>query len=375
MKADRPQPLYSMAWLAVRADSAETVADAVGLRDRQPCNWYQGQQIVRRYGTAAFISPPVNGWVYIAGMLPYGALTYSSQDPFLAWMKETSATLGEVQFFSENNSAPFYTWALCRGGEIVRAYAMETDPLVRVLWNVGPTTEAERKANYDFGASKFEGIIPKGRLYDWMPYEQSTEAIAQGWGVCPRDIRPGDAEPGLGLMGSIRVPWKTNNYDYLSDEERAEIGEDYEEDDGYEYEDEELENMPAAERIAAMSDQLSEVPAEEFNALTNQLVQMMTAGEEEDPDPKVLEEIETEIRSIDTRHLLELYAEEKGFKISDPMLGRDLDTLEDLALAFVDVIAENLPFIPREAAEQMGGMTTGIAIKHYRDQVRKRNTD
>jgi len=205
---DRPCAIGSIAFLLIRSEDTRAVADTLGMRDAHPCNWHTAQRLTAKWGEAAWVSPPVKGWTLVAGATPFGAQDFADRDPLLAKLREWSRTFGEVQFYSEDNGCPWAMWAVCRGGEVERAYAFVTDPADVVLWNVGPTTEAERAQGYLYGDTGHQGPVPPQEYNKWLPCEETTAALARAWGIDPTELGADDAPPGMGLSGTIRAPWQ-----------------------------------------------------------------------------------------------------------------------------------------------------------------------
>ena len=205
---DHPLPLYCLSWMAMRCDDFPKVVEKLRLCNPRPCDWKSAQELTQKYGQTVFVSPSVDGWVFVAGALPMEAARPSSEDPFLAWMRELSIEFGDVRHFSEDNSCPWATWSWCKNGEVMPAYAFRTDPKCEVLWNVGQTTDAERDAGYKYGDSGFEGVVPHEEYQDWLPYEEATEEISSAWGVSITELNEEmPCQCSEGVQGTMQVPW------------------------------------------------------------------------------------------------------------------------------------------------------------------------
>ncbi len=53
---------YKNSWLAVRASDSKGVIESLAIDNLQLANWHTG--FVAAYNGQAFVSPPVNGWVF-----------------------------------------------------------------------------------------------------------------------------------------------------------------------------------------------------------------------------------------------------------------------------------------------------------------------
>jgi len=292
--------------------------EKLGLQNPAPCDWQAAQELTHKYGQTVFISPSVEGWVFIAGALPMEAAWPSAEDPFLAWMREMSTEFGDVRHFSEDNSCPWATWSWCKNGEVVRAYAFRTDPESEVLWNVGPTTEAERDAGYKYGDSGFEGVVSHEDYQKWLPYEEATEVISSAWGVSITELNEEmPCQCSEGVQGIMQVPWA--------------------EDGGLEV----TETLPVP------------TPEEEQMAL---------------------EQMEETVRKYDMVHVLQLYCQSKDIAFPEELRNRNIVDLESYIQAVHDLMQLTMPNVPDMLRPNMASALSGIILKHFKDQLRPRTT-
>ncbi|MER7279317.1 hypothetical protein ABT369_33245 [Dactylosporangium sp. NPDC000244] len=111
---------YKTSWLAVRSRTAEDVADALGLHDREVLDWATGTE--RAYQHGVYVAAPLSEWTLAHGRrhLPAG---FDAADPrFCEWLRQLSRDLGEVQYFANERVSDYYVWARARDGEVLRAY-------------------------------------------------------------------------------------------------------------------------------------------------------------------------------------------------------------------------------------------------------------
>lgn len=208
---DRPKPFgYGMAWLAVRARDPKAVMEALGVVAAAPANWNSGIGTVYdpKLGEGhVYVSPPVNGWVFVVGLsLPYPA-SGGFVDKFTPLMIDLGRRFAEVQYFFSYPLIDFFAWARLIDGRLVRAFAVGDEG---VVMNRGRTTPEER----GLGLKLFELRGVKGRKGDaggelvLHPTEDHVMRLAQRWSLDPTRIDQAGAGPGLGYIGIAPVGWR-----------------------------------------------------------------------------------------------------------------------------------------------------------------------
>ncbi len=211
-KPDRPCPFgYSMAWFAVRTRDTRAVVEALGLRHVQSANWRSGIGSIyddRIGATHIFVSPPVNGWTFVAGLpLPH-PVGPGFVDKFMPLLEGLGSRFVEVQYYSAYPLIDFFAWARLIDGRILRAFAIGDEG---VVLNVGKTTRDERT----LGLKLFELRGVKGRKGDaggaiiLHPTEEHVMRLAGRWGIDPINIERAPAsEPALGIIGIAPASWR-----------------------------------------------------------------------------------------------------------------------------------------------------------------------
>lgn len=209
--ADRPVAFgYRMAWLAVRTRDPAAVVDALGLHDPQPCNWNAGIGTVydARLGeTHVFVSPPVNGWVFVVGLplpQPVGRAFVDKATPLLVGL---GGRFVEVQYYFAFPPVDYFAWARMIDGRLVRAFAIGDDG---ILWSKGKTTKEERA----LGLKLFELRGVRDRKGDaggsliLHPTEDHVMQVARKWSLDPTQLGPASAPPGVGVIAMAPVAWR-----------------------------------------------------------------------------------------------------------------------------------------------------------------------
>jgi len=85
-----------------------------------------------------FVSPPINGWILVAGL----GLPEPSDDVDRVFQLYSSSEPrgGQVQYFSVNRAVNSHAWVLADHARVRRAYAWAGS----TLWTQGELTSAEK---------------------------------------------------------------------------------------------------------------------------------------------------------------------------------------------------------------------------------------
>ncbi len=223
---DHPPNLQGqIQWIAVRSNSTAKVASTLGLQDAEPTNWANGVEWGRDYGAAiegqtqtpCFISPEVEGWVFV--LLARPLITRREIDSVLAPL---SQAFGEAQAFVRlPGEHGIYGWHKAVDGVMVRSFSQTRS---RGMRSFGEPTEVERsvlsrdqlrgprttpRAEQGLSAAVFAAtdIVPPD---DWpdQPFK-----VAQDWSLDPTDWPDTDADAEwLGLAGFLEMEPQTAHW-------------------------------------------------------------------------------------------------------------------------------------------------------------------
>lgn len=208
---DLPTPFgRNMAWLAVRTENTAGLAKNLGLTDRASANWDSGLGTIYDGAlgeTRIYVSPPVDGWTFVAGLSLPHPVGKSFVDKLTPLMLRLSGDYEEVQYFFTYPLIDFFAWARVSNGRLTRAFAVSDEG---ILWNKGRITKQERA----LGLKLFDLRGVKGRKGDaggeivLYPTEEHVMQIARGWSVDPCVVDQYDAMPGLGIIAQAPISWK-----------------------------------------------------------------------------------------------------------------------------------------------------------------------
>jgi hypothetical protein len=210
-KPDRPRAFgYKMSWLAIRTRDRERLVDVLQISGAQPANWSTGLGTIysERYGERyIFISPPVNGWTFVAGLPlphPLGGRFIDKWTPLLASLGREFI---EVQYFISYPLIDYYAWARIVDGKRLRAFAIGDEG---VLWNEGKPSKDEKA----LGLTLFELRGVRERQGDaggelvLYPTEDHVMRLASKWSLDPTRLEGMPAEPALGLIAVAPSHWR-----------------------------------------------------------------------------------------------------------------------------------------------------------------------
>jgi hypothetical protein len=209
--ADPPSAFgCSMAWLAIRCDEPESVIDALGLAGAAPCNWSSGIGAIYDDWLGAsrvFVSPPVDGWTFVAGLSLPHPLGTGFADKCTPMLVDLGGSFDEIQYFFSYPPIDYYAWARVRDGRLVRAFAVSDEG---IIWNKGRASKEERA----LGLKLFELRGVRERKGDaggeliLHPTEDHVMRLASRWSVDPTALALGSRPAGLGYIAFAPVRWR-----------------------------------------------------------------------------------------------------------------------------------------------------------------------
>lgn len=208
---DRPAPFgYKMAWLAVRARDPAEVAAALALEAPEAANWASGLGAVydARLGEKrVFVSPAVNGWVFVVGLALPAPIGRRFSDKSAELLLRLGQRFAEVQYFSSHPLVDHFAWARVLEGRLARAFAIGDEG---VIWNKGRPTKEEK----GLGLKLFELRGVRGRSGDAggeiliYPTEQHIMQLAAKWSIDPTSLGMVHASHGVGLVAEAPAAWR-----------------------------------------------------------------------------------------------------------------------------------------------------------------------
>ena len=183
-------------WLAVKSANPQAVQSALGLHKPRPCSWEQG--LARSQDFKLFVSPPINGWVLVAGPgLPEPS---DDVDRVFHFILRLSRNVGQVQYFSVNRAVNSHAWVLADQARVRRAYAWAGT----TLWSQGELTSAEKELAmtcFDYGEAS-PPHFPPHEMH--RANVDKVPLLAGRWSVDPTALDQSANELGLGIAGELR---------------------------------------------------------------------------------------------------------------------------------------------------------------------------
>jgi hypothetical protein len=209
--ADAPSAFgCSMAWLAIRCDEPESVIDALGLESAAPCNWNSGIGAIYDDWLGAsrvFVSPPVDGWTFVAGLSLPHPLGTGFVDKCTPMLVDLGGRFDEIQYFFSYPPIDYYAWARVRDGRLVRAFAVSDEG---IIWNKGRASKEERA----LGLKLFELRGVRERKGDaggeliLHPTEDHVMRLASRWSLDPTVLSQDQRLVGLGYIALAPARWR-----------------------------------------------------------------------------------------------------------------------------------------------------------------------
>jgi hypothetical protein len=183
---------YKCAWLAIRADSARAVAEALDLEDLRPSGWSDGLDAA--YSGQLFVTPPLRGWVFAVSTSLPDCGDENRPDAVSPLLARLGERFPEVQYFATHRVVEFHAWARVVEGRTLRKLAWVGDQGF-VAWDEGEPTGEERA----LGIAHTRRSIEAGKA----PREADVMAIAGSWSLDPSTLEEQALPPGLGLLGTL----------------------------------------------------------------------------------------------------------------------------------------------------------------------------
>lgn len=201
---------YRMTWIAVRAADPAAVVKALGLGPAEVANWSTGigtvyDEILSR--DRVFVSPAVNGWVFVIGAALPQPLGANFVDRCLPLLLDLGRDFKDVQYFTCHPSVDLFAWARVTDGRLVRAFAIGDDGMI---WNKGKLSKDERS----LGLKLFDVRGLKNRSGDLgaqmiaYPTEAHVMYLAGRWSIDPTAIERVSSRPAVGLVCRASQAWR-----------------------------------------------------------------------------------------------------------------------------------------------------------------------
>lgn len=198
-------------WLAIREQDVQCVAQALGLRQLKPANWKSGLASIHGSGDThrrVFVTPPVNGWVLVAGALPEPGDDMNDEEA-IPFLQEVASRFPELQYYGTHRVVDWHAWAVVHQGKLRRAYSYIGDLGIK-NWDLGPKTRTEQELGLNF----FDPDDPSASNDDYWnrpdldyPTEEDVLQLAGRWSINPGDLDTMGLPPSSGLVGLLPEKW------------------------------------------------------------------------------------------------------------------------------------------------------------------------
>ena len=200
---DQPQAFGTDAiWMAVWSRSTQAVAQALQLDHASPANWCSGLQAVHQplpcTPGLVFVTPPIHGWVLVAGALPYPGGT-SDSDLASSLLQLLSKQFAQVQYFGAHSGVGWHGYARYEKGALARAFAC-VDSVDHRIWDFGSNHDEPPLTTHGHS-----GAVNDPESSDTVWHQSRVFQLAERWSVSPQRFNHRDLPPSLGLVGLLDV--------------------------------------------------------------------------------------------------------------------------------------------------------------------------
>jgi len=209
---------YKMGWLAIETDDPRRVAAVLELESIRPANWQSGIELA--YGDAGprmFVTPPVEGWVFVVGLELPCPCRADVDENFPApcsnlcrrFLDEVSSHFGKIRWFFTHRVVEGHGWIRYDDGKLVRAFVCCADD--DLYWDEGFDTEQTTVLGTRFykleGPSADESTSSEHEALRW-PDEEDVMKMAAAWSINPQTLHERNLPPSVGLVGRLPDRWR-----------------------------------------------------------------------------------------------------------------------------------------------------------------------
>ncbi|MBK7399777.1 MAG: hypothetical protein IPJ34_26860 [Myxococcales bacterium] len=133
------------------------MASGVGITDVATVSWTAGVEAAYASdGRSAFVTPPIDGWVLVAGVTLFGLAGSMKTDTVklpdrIRRLSETLST--QVQYFATHRVSEAHQWVSADKGVLVRAFSIGDG---EVEFDVGARTAAEKEVASSFKSDRVD---------------------------------------------------------------------------------------------------------------------------------------------------------------------------------------------------------------------------
>lgn len=154
---------HEMNWIVVKSQKSKAIANSLPYFVwPKKITWGAGIDIVYAQKSSIFISPPMDGWIFIIGLETGRDLVQTEKI-----LIKLSEKFGEAQAFGTYNT---YHWISAKKGTIIRSFIMLRDK-AEVIKDVGQKKGIEEKLPWD------------QIKINWVPNSDIICAIATDWSL------------------------------------------------------------------------------------------------------------------------------------------------------------------------------------------------
>jgi hypothetical protein len=198
---------YKLGWFAIRSMDRDAVVRSFQLSNPVEAPWRSGIDTVYkdaynllRSSSRVFVSPPVDGWVFVVGQWAMGNGEYQDLREIESRVVAASAEFGEAQAFATYRVVDYHHWVLARDGTLLRSFAVSGG---EVFSDAGDPTPVELSLawfplNQEHAADDEES--DEDREEGDLPGEDDVMKVAGSWSVNPQLLEVSFSDGGKGVL-------------------------------------------------------------------------------------------------------------------------------------------------------------------------------
>ncbi len=194
---------YKSVWITVQGTDPKEVANFLKLKNQQRSNWKSG--IKKAYEDEVFVSPPIDGYIFIVGVSLPWADTEEKSYTVKELVNKLSLKYGTAYYFATHRVVEFHAWIKSVNGNIVRAYSYLGERGENTIVE-GDATDFESELNLINSFSeefKDDNYFENEELI--FPNEEIVMDVAGAWSINPSTLEErNDSQEGIGILGKLQ---------------------------------------------------------------------------------------------------------------------------------------------------------------------------
>lgn len=188
-------------WITIKSDNPNEIAEALSLTDTKKANWETGLDIAYNSNESLFVSPSVDGWVFIIGNAIGGVINRVNSNTndinektFANFLDLFGKNLKTFFYFASIRTANYYAWVSVKDLVIQRAFEFYDGD----IYEEGEISSEELKLNIELrNISKTDD--------EYFASEEYVLDLAAAWSINILDFDDTKKALGTGILGRFNL--------------------------------------------------------------------------------------------------------------------------------------------------------------------------